>query len=356
MIELSQSRRAALLGLVETFAIAAIGGGILGLANFPAGWLSGSIVFVAIAALAGRPMRVPVPFAFVIFGALGISLGAVATPETLKSVLAWPASIATLALTTICVTAATATYLRLVHGWDAVPSLFAAAPGALSQAVMMATQYHADVRGVAVVQTIRVVILTVGLPTLLGFLGLAVGLPSVAPVAVGDPLRELAILVTMSALSGIVLHRLKMRAGMMFGAMLASGFLHGAGYVHVALPPWVAAAAMCGLGAITGSRFANTGWRLLLNYVGAAVGSFIVAVAMTSLFVLALVSATPFRLADVAVSYAPGALETMMILALSMHLDPLFVGAHHLARFVLVSLMLPVAARAVARASGADKK
>ena len=36
-------------------------------------------------------------------------------------------------------------------------------------------------------------------------------------------------------------------------------------------------------------------------------------------------------------SYAPGALDAMMILALALHLDPIFVGAHHVARFMLIS-------------------
>jgi uncharacterized membrane protein AbrB (regulator of aidB expression) len=44
----------------------------------------------------------------------------------------------------------------------------------------------------------------------------------------------------------------------------------------------------------------------------------------------------------VVVAYAPGAQDTMMVLALALHLDPIFVGAHHLARYVLVSLSIPM--------------
>jgi uncharacterized protein involved in exopolysaccharide biosynthesis len=39
---------------------------------------------------------------------------------------------------------------------------------------------------------------------------------------------------------------------------------------------------MVAMGAITGSRFANTPPRLLLNFVGAAFGSFAVAVAIAA--------------------------------------------------------------------------
>jgi uncharacterized protein len=34
----------------------------------------------------------------------------------------------------------------------------------------------------------------------------------------------------------------------------------------------------------------------------------------------------------------------MMVMALALHLDPIFVGAHHIARFLLVSLSLPILA------------
>lgn len=55
----SASLRQSLFRLTETLAIGAVGGATLGLARFPAGWLSGAIIAVAIAALARRPVRVP---------------------------------------------------------------------------------------------------------------------------------------------------------------------------------------------------------------------------------------------------------------------------------------------------------
>ena len=40
-------------------------------------------------------------------------------------------------------------------------------------------------------------------------------------------------------------------------------------------------------------------------------------------------------------AYAPGAIEAMTIIAFALHLDPVFVGVHHLARFTFMSLVLP---------------
>jgi uncharacterized membrane protein AbrB (regulator of aidB expression) len=45
------------------------------------------------------------------------------------------------------------------------------------------------------------------------------------------------------------------------------------------------------------------------------------------------------------VAFSPGGLEAMTILAFALGLDPLYVGAQHLARFILISLTLPFALR-----------
>ena len=54
------------------------------------------------------------------------------------------------------------------------------------------------------------------------------------------------------------------------------------------------------------------------------------------------------RVQDGAMSFAPGAMDVMMTVALTMHLDPVFVGAHHLFRFLAVSVVMPFIIRAVA--------
>ena len=38
-----------------------------------------------------------------------------------------------------------------------------------------------------------------------------------------------------------------------------------------------------------------------------------------------------------------------MLLALALRLDPVFVGAHHIARYFFVSVMIPILAAAVTR-------
>jgi uncharacterized membrane protein AbrB (regulator of aidB expression) len=106
------------------------------------------------------------------------------------------------------------------------------------------------------------------------------------------------------------------------------------------------------LGGLVGSRFANTTVRMLVGFLSAALGSFAVSMAVATFFVLIVIHFYPFPIANVVIAYAPGAQDTMMVLALALHLDPVYVGAHHLARFLVVTFSLAAGARRIARQKG----
>jgi len=103
------------------------------------------------------------------------------------------------------------------------------------------------------------------------------------------------------------------------------------------------------LGALVGSRFGNQTFRLLTGYLGAAFGSFAVSISVATLFVLIVAHLFPFPFANIAVAFSPGAQDTMMVLALALHLDPVYVAAHHVARFVVTAFSIAIAARWIAR-------
>ena len=336
--------------VAETLAIAAAGGAALGLIGVPAGWLSGSILAVAGASLAGRPMLIPTLLMRAIFVLIGISLGAVVTPETLHGMATYPVSIAVLILAMALISVGGAGYLRLIHRWDNVDAYLAAAPGGMSQVLALGAELGGDLRAIAIVQSIRVVVIAVGLPAGLSMLGLVGQAPprvtGVLSIGVVD---ELAILVAASTVVAIIAYRIRFPGGLLFGAMLTSAVLHGSGLIHAVMPWGAANTAMVAMGAITGSRFANTPPRMLLNFVGAAFGSFAVAVTIAAAFAAVLISVLSLRAAEVMIAFAPGSVDAMMLLALALNLDPVYVGAHHLTRIFFVSLTMPLVARRTAR-------
>jgi len=89
--------------------------------------------------------------------------------------------------------------------------------------------------------------------------------------------------------------------------------------------------------------------RMIVGYLGAALGSFAVSLAIATLFALIVIHFFPFPIANVAVAFSPGAQDTMMVLALALHLDPVYVGAHHVARFLVVTFTVAIAARRLAK-------
>jgi membrane AbrB-like protein len=197
----------------------------------------------------------------------------------------------------------------------------------------------------------RGVIVAVGLPAAL----MAFGLSGHGPRSVGGPFEfaqidELAVLIAASTVMAMVAYRLRFPGGLLFGAMLTSAALHGTGYIHILMPWWIATTAMVCFGAVVGARFANTSLRLLIDFIGAAFGAFAVTVGIAAIFAAGLIAALKLPVAEVAIAYAPGSVDAMMLLALALHMDPVYVGAHHLTRIFFVSLSMPLVARRKARA------
>ncbi|MDO9411082.1 MAG: AbrB family transcriptional regulator [Pseudolabrys sp.] len=331
----------------ETMMFACLGGLLFGLIGVPAGYLSGSILGVACAALAGRPMRVPVPMMQVLLVLIGISLGAVVTPETLRGMATYPVSIGVLIVATAVISFVGTAYLRAVHRFDLLTAYLAATPGGLSQVMALAIEFKADVRAIVIVQTVRVVIVAIGFPLLLSAIGL--GGETVQRTIGGtfeiSDLGELAVLIAACTIVAILAYKVRFPGGLLFGAMLTSAALHGSGILHVVMPWWVAYTVMMFFGAVAGSRFAGTPVQLLLRFVGAAFGSFATALVITAIFAGLLVQLLPLPLAEVMIAYAPGAVDAMLLLALALNLDPVYVGAHHLTRIFLVMATTPLIVR-----------
>jgi membrane AbrB-like protein len=329
------------LHVLETLVVGTAGGALFAWANLPGGLISGAMIAVGIAVIAGRPLMMTPFLTQTVLVLLGISLGSLVSQQLLQHMGAYPLTIALLALATFCSTFCSSIYLQRIHGWDRTSAFLAGSPGALSQITMLAAEKGADVPAIAVVQSVRVILLTAALPLLLALTGMT---PSAPPTgvaaAIASPL-ELIELIAASVMAALVLRLIKFPASWMFGAMIGSGVLHGIGLVEGGLPPWARAATLVGIGALIGTRFARTSIRTLLSHVNAALGSFAIAIIISAAFVAVIALTTPVRLADVIVAFAPGAMDAMLALALTLHIDPIFVGAHHLSRFVFVTIAAP---------------
>jgi membrane AbrB-like protein len=337
----SRFKRPALI--VEAILYAILGGLAFDFIGVPAGLISGSMLAVAIAALAGRPVPFPKLFGQITFVVLGIALGATVTPEQLQGIVTYPLSVLFLLTATLAIIAATTAYLQYVHGWDRLSALLGSSPGAVSQTVAIAVEMKANIQGVVVVQTFRAILLAAAVGPALAALGVlppahgSANLPAAAPL-------PLALTFVVGTLVGIGFLKLRFPGGLLFGAMIGSAALHGSGLVTGGLPILLRDAAMILIGDMIGGRLANVSPRIFVTYLIAAVGAVAVSILMAALFIsTAIALGTPP--AGTIIAYMPGAMDTMMILALAMSLDPVFVGAHHLARVLMISLLIPTLVR-----------
>jgi membrane AbrB-like protein len=299
------------------------------------------MILVSICAVGALPVHVPVRLADAVFIVLGTLLGAGVTPEIVGRIGAWPISLAGLALSVVAVVVAVQIYLVWIAGWDRTTAFFASIPGALSYVVAMAATSGADLRRVVVGQSIRLFLLVAAIPALIS----AVEPPSVAVARPVVDLIPLVLLLACSAAGALVLHRLRVPAGLLSGALLVSGIAHGTSIVTGTLPAWLTVAAYVVLGAMIGGRFVGTDLAFLRRIAAASVGAFVVATAVAAVFAVAVAAVVKVPMGQILLAFAPGGLDAMTALALALHMDSAFVAAHQLARFILIAITAPFVAR-----------
>ncbi|GLK85160.1 AbrB family transcriptional regulator [Ancylobacter defluvii] len=353
----SESRRAWLRRqgwALATLALAFAGGGLFAFLGMPAGWLSGALVACAIAALAGAPVRVGRRVRDVTFVVLGTSIGAAVSPETLKGITTWPVTMVVLMVSLPAMMIVVGLYLEKVAKWDRRSAFFAAAPGALSAVLIMAETSGADVRRVVFGQSLRLFVLVALLPAAMGGLGhQPAGTLPINPVV--PDLYNLLLSLGAGAVGAFLFERVRFPGGAMVGAMLTSGVLHGTGIVQGRLPDLLLIAGFGILGANSGGRFAGTSLATLRRFFLDGLVALTLAVSVAFLFAVAAAWLAGEPLSKVFLAYVPGALEAMTIMAFVLGVDPAFVAAHHLARFVGLSLALPLVVRFVFGPSAVPK-
>jgi hypothetical protein len=102
-----------------------------------------------------------------------------------------------------------------------------------------------------------------------------------------------------------------------------------------------------------GVRFAHFTFTEFRQALVEGFSGFVIAliIAMAGAGVAAWFSNLPFALTLLA--FSPGGLDAMTIMAFSLNLDPAYVGAHQMARYIALALLMPTATSYVLRRMGA---
>lgn len=333
-----------------TIAIGAIGGGLAAMAQLPVAWLLGATLAVVVATLSGLTLRVPDRLRDVTFFILGIQAGSGVTPDVVNQLALWPLSFAIQMVGVALIVVATKVFLERVFGWDRETALFASLPGAMSFVLAAASETRADMTRIIVVQSVRLLLLIGALTPLLAWLeGGSVIEGGLRGGVIGTPLQY-ATLAGLCALCAFVGVRSRLPGGLILGALFASAFLHGTDIAPVAIPTWIAIPALVVLGCSIGARLRPEHRKAMVELLTASLGAFAIGLGLSGLAGLAAFATLGIAFGKIALAYAPGALEALTVLAFQFNLDPAYVAAHHVVRFVGLALMVPVLARRLPRA------
>ncbi|WP_165842979.1 AbrB family transcriptional regulator [Phenylobacterium deserti] len=335
--------RAELRRSFETALIAAAGAGVFVLLKVPAGPVLGALLFTAAAALAGRKLGWSRRVRNLLFLLTGLGAGASVTPAAVMAAKTWPLSLAALVVSTAAMWSLGAIVFARLSRADRTTAMFASAPGALSAVMVLAEEQQANVVGVAVAQTLRISTLVAMAPLALSFGHPTPMEPHAAPL-LGGAVGWLVLAV--SVLAGVALaHRLRWPVPIFLGAMTGSALVHGTGFVAAALPPQSFQVAAAGIGAVIGSRFSGIRLSDLLRLLPPSLASLVVMAVVGAPLGAAVGWMVGVGPAAGLMAFAPGSMEMMVAVSITLNAHPAYVAAHHLSRTILLLAALPWLAR-----------
>jgi uncharacterized protein len=338
--------RSAALCLVAT----AVGAGAGRLAHIPGGAFTGALVAAATARLLDWPVaEPPIWLRTLARVVLGLTIGAAVTTDTLRAIAGalLPVTINIVALVVLGIVLAM-TISRFTH-MDLASALCAATPGALGAMVSLADDLGGDSRVVASMHLVRLVSILLCIPTIAHAFFPRVGAATVAATAGAAPTWALLALLVLGLVTAVVAVRLKLPAGEILATMAVAAVANQA-WLHLEQMP--------------------TAWPVFAQWIiGAGVGvgvtravlrdfrPFALAGAlMTVTMILAglglgwlLLQTTPLDAVTAFVGSTPGGADQMVLLAGELGANAQLVAAMHVARQVMLMLLLPFVIRVTAR-------
>lgn len=317
----------------------AMGAALLGL---PAAGLIGSSIAVAIAATLGLRLTMPQRLRDVAFGIIGISLGAGVQADALAGVGSWSVSLFLLALSLLATLLVGAALLRRGFGMDAQTAFLASSPGTMSNAIAIALEGHGNVTTITILQVMRLLVLVAVVPPLATALDAETG-GIVYPAAMNG--AALIVLLVATLCIGIPAARFKVPAACLLAGMILSAVAHVVDLAHGPAPSWAIFAAFVVTGTAVGTRLTSISPRKLLEMARAGTVLIVTTLAVSLAFATAAALVTGLPWGQIWIAYAPGGVEAMAAIGLALGYDPAFVAIHHIARIVILVVLVPLLLR-----------
>lgn len=330
--------------LALLFALTALGSGVGILINLPVPLLTGSALATTIACLIRLPVTFPNRLRDAVFLVTGVTIGAGVSRESLAAIVTWPLAFALLCLTLLAMMVVGQKALAFTLGTTRAPALLASAPGHLSFVIALGEESRIDTRQIAIVQTVRVLSLTLIVPfaARMGGIETGIGLTPVGTDPVEMSLVLTAICIALALVFSPVLRRIHAPAPLLLSGMIVGAIARVSDVAPGGLSHFIAYPALALIGALIGSRFTGITFRDLGR---TGLSGLTITVITAGFAAVAAVIAAPIvdmPLAHVLVAFAPGALETMAVMGAALGVNPGFVAAAHVLRLLFLSVAVPI--------------
>ena len=230
----------ALLALV----LGAMAGFALNRFNIPLAWMIGAMLATALAALVRLPVASPAILRPSMKAVVGVMMGASIGPDIFARLGTWAVPLGGLLVANLIGAVMAYHLLQRVARLDASTAFLAAMPGGMVEMTLLADDFAADGRAIAVIQALRIFTVVLLMPLLLAaFGGVEVfSIQRTTGFEIGGFDAITLVWLALCIGGGILLGRLlRLPAADLFGPMLVSSVLHISGLTIFRVPPEIVA-------------------------------------------------------------------------------------------------------------------
>ncbi|MDT8328921.1 MAG: AbrB family transcriptional regulator [Roseovarius sp.] len=336
----------ALLGL------SAASGGLAQGLGVPLPFMLGPLAVSAVVATV-LPHRLPEGYGFpprlrlVFIAIIGLMIGAQVTPELFTEAHDFMYSFAAITVFVILAHGIGYGIFRHLGGYDPVTAFYASTPGGLYESIALGEAAGADMTRLMLQQFLRVIVVVTVVPIGLSlWLGAPVGSSAGMTLARADvPWSDLP-LIALAGVAGLGLgHVLRLPAGQLTGPMALAALMSLTGLLGLDIPQWLVNLAQMVLGTALGMRFTGLSRGMIARGAALSVVSVAMMLALGGVFAALLHRITAEPVDVLLISFAPGGVTEMALVALSLNANPAFVTLHHIYRILLTVLGLGVITR-----------
>ena len=310
--------------------------------NIPLAWMLGPMIVTSIAALAGLKVVMPKIALSSILIILGLHIGNYIDQNLFNQMINWVwTSVIMLIYIIICILIVSK-YLQKFSGYSEKASIFSAAPGALGPLMILAENEKTDLSQVATSHLIRLIIIITVIPFIIVNNTGAEALLLDNFDYMSQNHLNLILLIIASLFFIFIFDKIKVPAALLSGTLFASGLLQITDIASYKLPDATINFCLLILGASVGCRFAEKTVKEIAN------NSLHSIVATTILVLLGLIAAcvatffVDTNFLTLILSFSPGGIYEVAVIAIAFDLDPDFVAFHHIIRLLMILFAVPI--------------